>query len=379
MRVGKTVLLAAGLASAHLALLNLAILAQGVSCLFWPSLVVRLVLLVVAAPPLGLQGLLDIRMGLAVPSLILFWLYHLAFILCWQRMRTLWTVLKSPPVHTRRALLFGTSALALGSVGIAQGSQDLHVVKRKLPLADLPPQLAGLRVALLADLHRGPAVGQSYLEDVIAVVNDLNPDLVLMPGDFVSKSNHYYQDLTLALKELRPTIGSFATLGNHDHWEGADGCIEALLQAGVIPLQNRSLTIDCNRKIVEQAGQGLCLAGVDDLWTGRPDIDAALKNVPASRPVLLLSHNPDFVETAKECGYRVDLQLSGHTHGGQIVLPGLGPLATASAFGTKYVAGWAEGPRWPVFTTTGVGTSSVPVRIGTQPEVVLFALERRLE
>ena len=79
-------------------------------------------------------------------------------------------------------------------------------------------------------------------------------------------------------------------------------------------------------------------------------------------------------ELETEENYRVDLQVSGHTHGGQILLPGLGPVATASRFGTKYLSGWAQGPRWRVYTTVGIGTSMVPVRVGTTPEIVVFRL-----
>jgi predicted MPP superfamily phosphohydrolase len=372
MKLWKRLLLAVLLAGLHLFTLDFSTFAQSIPFLFWPSLAVRVLALLVAAPALCVRGLLDIKMGLALPIWLCLLGLHLVLPYVLERGRNAWRVLKAPTVRSRRNLFVGAGFLAAGATGVARETTHLEIRRQELALPDLPSELSGLKVALVADLHRGPAVSQNFLEEVVSRVNSLRPDLVLMPGDFVSKSPSYFKDITSALKGLNPRIGSFATLGNHDIWEGRDEATVALEAAGVRLLQNRSTYLSRLLQITDTPCQGLCLAGVDDLWAGEPDLDMALGSVPSEVPVILLSHNPDVAETQNDS--RVDVQFSGHTHGGQIVLPGLGPLATASAHGTKYVSGWAQGPRWKVFTTVGVGTSTIPVRVGASPEIVLFTL-----
>ena len=335
-----------------------------------------MVLLVLAAVPLGVRAFLDLHAGVVLPGPVAFFLYYIAVLALLPRIVALRRAIKAPAHIGRRSLFVGTGVLALGAVGVAESSKNLQVLNKHLPLRDLPSGFEGTKVALLADLHRGPAVGREYLEEVVARVNSLQPDIVLMPGDFVSKSSSYYPDIQRILSGLNPRIASFATLGNHDHWEGAEGALAALDGAGVLALQNRALYVGPEGRVGERPAPGaLCLAGVDDLWVGEPNIEF-LADVPTDKPVILLSHHPDIAEKFKDCGHRVDVQFSGHTHGGQVVLPGVGPLATASAYGTKYVYGWAEGPSWPVFTTCGIGTSTIPVRVGTTAEIVLFELRK---
>lgn len=372
MKLWKRLLLASVLAAIHLLVLAGASYLQSVSLLFWPSLALRTLALVLAAPALGLRGLMDLKLGMAVPSWLCFWISDLVLLYLMDKLRAVRKVLRSPTVRSRRILFAGTGVALVGATGVARETTQIEVRQRNLPLKDLPPELSGLRIALLADLHRGPAVSQGFLEEVLERVNSLKPDIILMPGDFVSKSRSYYQDLEIALSRLSPTIGSFATLGNHDIWEGREEAMAALSSAGVHTLQNRSLFLSTQRQLSEQPNGGLCLAGVDDLWSGEPDLKLALESVPQNIPVILLSHNPDLAESDEAKDFRVDLQVSGHTHGGQIVLPGIGALATASRYGTKYLSGWNEGPYWPVYTTVGVGTSSIPVRVGASPEIVVF-------
>jgi predicted MPP superfamily phosphohydrolase len=374
MRLAKIVALALLLTLGHLFVLKACIAWQSYPHLFWPSLVLRLLLLVIAAPPLGLEGLAALKWGIHLYRPGIFLAYYLLLFFLGSKLKNLWDAISSEPVKARRMLFAGTGVMTLGALGLAKVARDLTVVHHTLPLKELPPELANLKIVLLADLHRGPAVSQAYLLEVIELVNAQQPDIVLMPGDFVSKSKRYYPDLTEALAKLNPSVGTFATLGNHDHWEGAEEALEALAKAGVVHLQNRHLYLTPDRQIVDRAKRGLCLAGVDDYWCGSPDSEH-LKDVTSNNPVILLSHNPDVCEVEKTQQHRVDFQVSGHTHGGQVVLPGLGPVATASGFGTKYLYGWNEGPNWPVYTTSGIGTSTVPVRLGTKPELVVFTLE----
>lgn len=376
MRFMKLLFLACALALGHLLLLKVALITQALPYMFWPSVGFRLLLLVLAGIPFALQNLLHLKLGWYPHSIIIYSLYYLGVLLVWPRLTALWKVVKAPSSASRRAVLLGGSVVALGTAGVAQQNFHLHTLRFPLMLKDLPESLRGLKVAVVADLHRGPSMSQAFLVETVKLINSLQPDIVLMPGDFIAKSPRFYPDIQRALSGLSPGIASFATLGNHDHWEGKEKALNCLHGAGVVTLQNRALYLGADRSVNNrgQAGKSLCLAGVDDLWEGKPDFDF-LAHVPAGIPVLLMAHNPDVAEKFSDCGHRVDLQLSGHTHGGQIVLPGVGALATASAYGDKYLYGWSEGPSWPVFTTCGVGTSTVPVRVGTQSEVVLFTLE----
>jgi predicted MPP superfamily phosphohydrolase len=132
------------------------------------------------------------------------------------------------------------------------------------------------------------------------------------------------------------------------------------------------------RRLVGSAREGLCLAGVGDLWEDRCDYGAALDGVAGGVPRILLSHNPDVAEEAGflQSGYRVDLMLSGHTHGGQVSLPGVGAPVTNSRFGQKYAKGLVAGPVCPVFVSRGLGMTVMPVRWGVRPEIAVIELER---
>src|SRR4051794_38533028 len=128
---------------------------------------------------------------------------------------------------------------------------------------------------------------------------------------------------------------------------------------------------------MDQAPEGLAICGVADLWESRPDYELALGGLPADMPRLLLSHNPDVAEEPRfvRSGLRVDLMVSGHTHGGQIWVPGLGTPMVPSRYGQKYVQGWVEGPVCPVFVCRGVGMSGLPVRFGVPPEIAVLELQ----
>jgi predicted MPP superfamily phosphohydrolase len=144
-----------------------------------------------------------------------------------------------------------------------------------------------------------------------------------------------------------------------------------------VPLiDNARLFVTPQRRLVQGAREGLCLAGVGDLWEDKCLYDKALGGVPGGMPRILLSHNPDVAEESQflQSGYRVDLMLSGHTHGGQISLPVIGAPVTNSAFGQKYAKGLVAGPVCPVFITRGLGMTVMPVRVGVRPEISVIEL-----
>jgi predicted MPP superfamily phosphohydrolase len=369
-------LLALLLALLDLGLGQAMLLAQGLPGMLWPAFILRMALLAPILPAMALRFWAELHLGFAPPIVLLVWALFLGYATLWTRLRALRATIAEPSVPGRRAFLAGGGVLVASGYGVASAYPAPQISRLRLPLRNLPHGLAGKRLVLLADLHRGPAIDKAYLDGVIRAVNRLQPDIVLLPGDFVSASSAYYADISAVLSKLRPRIAALATLGNHDHWEGAQEAESALARAGVLMLQNRSLHLGEDGRLSAFGQRGLCLAGVDDLHTGKPDLERALAGVDGGVPRILLSHNPDLVEDdkARASEQRVDLQLSGHTHGGQIVLPGVGPIISGSAYGTRYMAGWAQGPDWPVYTTRGIGASIIPVRIGAPPEIVVLDL-----
>jgi uncharacterized protein len=203
------------------------------------------------------------------------------------------------------------------------------------------------------------------------MTNALQPDIVALVGNFVHRHDYYIAPAIEELGKLKGAIGRFAVRGNHDNQNYHSlhnfrplSCA-ALADAMLPDLKNCGVWI-------ERGGNRLRICGVGDLWTDYQDLDKALGGATERDAVLLLSHNPDFVETI--CGRRVGLVLSGHTHGGQIVLPGYGAPIVPSRYGQKYLYGLVQGPACPVFVTRGVGTVTPPVRFLCRPEVVLITL-----
>lgn len=275
------------------------------------------------------------------------------------------------------SLAVGAAALSLGAYGTAIENRALEVTRLPFAVKDLPAELEGLRIAFMADLHAGPFTPNDYLAEVARQVNALQPDLVLIPGDFVDKHGRYFDDAARMLSMLRPAIGTLGTLGNHDHWEGTALAHRKLTEAGVTLIDNDRVFLTKDRRITRRPqDEALALAGVGDLWVDKPDLQKALSGIGPSTPRLLLSHNPDFAEEAPDKTARVDLMLSGHTHGGQMRVPLLGTPFLPSRYGQKYASGLVQGPAWPVYVTRGIGVAGSPVRLGVRPELTLLTLTR---
>ncbi|MET0622565.1 MAG: metallophosphoesterase [Pyrinomonadaceae bacterium] len=240
---------------------------------------------------------------------------------------------------------------------------------------------AGLKVALLTDLHVGaPHMSLGRLRRVVERTNAEAPDVVLITGDFVIggpkdkegerggvAGGTFVEPEPIAgeLKHLRAPLGVYAVLGNHDWWFDGERITRALEGAGLRVLENGAAR-------VERGGHTLWLAGVADLWTRRPDVETALREVPAGDPVILFTHNPDIFPTVPA---RVSLTVAGHTHGGQVNLPLFGRPVVPSRFGQRYAFGHVEEGGRHLYVGGGVGTSIVPVRFRVPPEVVVLSLE----
>lgn len=289
-----------------------------------------------------------------------------------------------PPGLSRRKFL-GTGAKLLASGATASLGYTLlleprwvSVTRRAFPIRGLPPTLDGLRVAQLTDIHLGPWISLGYVRDVIRKTNELEPDLILLTGDYVHQSPKYIDPAVSALAGLRARIGIVGVLGNHDWWEGVRLTRRAFDRTGIPLIDNARIFLSPERALVKQSSEGLCIAGVGDLLEDRCLYKDALGGVPEAMPRLLLSHNPDVAEERGlvEGGFRVDLMLSGHTHGGQIWIPGLGTPVVPSRFGQKYARGLVQGPVCPVFTSSGIGMTVLPLRLGVPPEIAVIELKR---
>lgn len=271
---------------------------------------------------------------------------------------------------TRRWFLKGLAGSVVAGLPAAAGAVYVTYVEPnwprlervEVPLARLPAALDGFRVIQLSDLHRGPDVAQEDVARAVDLALRQEVDLVVLTGDYVSGSASYASSCAEALSALLELGDVVACLGNHDHWTDADAVAQALADVGIDVLRNAARPV----------AQGLWLAAVDDVWERQSDLDRALERVPAGAVVLLLAHEPDYADDVAADG-RVDLQLSGHSHGGQVCLPLIGP-PILPYLAHKYPAGLYEVDRMWLYVNRGVGLVAPAVRFNCRPEVTVLTL-----
>jgi hypothetical protein len=261
-------------------------------------------------------------------------------------------------------------ALVLAVWGFIAEPASLRVREYRLEIPRWPAGRAGMRVALIADLHVGsPFNGLSKLDEVVTRANAARPDLVLIAGDLVIQDvmgGRFVPPESIApmLGRLRAPLGVYAVLGNHDRWLDGPRVLRALRRARIPVLEDRAIEIS-------RGGPAFWLVGISDLWTSRHDVRGALAQVPPGPPVLAFMHNPDVFPRIPS---RVSLTLAGHTHGGQVNLPFFGRLIVPSHYGERYAIGHVvEGGRH-LFVTPGIGTSILPVRFRVPPEISILRL-----
>ena len=259
-----------------------------------------------------------------------------------------------------KALLAGSIGAGTGAIahGYAYERHHLHLVREDLPVAGLPPPLDGLRVGFITDLHHSAFVSQADVAEAASLILAERPDLIVLGGDYVTNfDRRYAQPCAEALSRLTAGHGVFAVLGNHDD----DRHVTTALRArGFVVLRDTRTTLSIR-------GARLDLAGVR-FWTR--DLRALARLLdPASPATLLIAHDPRRIVQAAELA--VPAMLSGHTHGGQVVIPGVGPLA-ARRF--PVVAGSGRRGDTHIFVSRGVGTVLVPMRVNCPPDVALLTL-----
>jgi hypothetical protein len=269
-----------------------------------------------------------------------------------------------------KALLHTLAAGAAAAVGGHYYSTKFEpnrlVVERvDIPIKGLHPDLHGFRIAQLSDIHLHPYTRLDLVQAAVAHVNQLQPDLVLLTGDYVLESAHTIFDLAPVLATLTAGFGVLAGIGNHDLWTNADIVHEGLTQAGIPLLRNSGRALEIGRAV-------LFVAGLDDGWSGRPNLDTALAARPAGAATVLMFHEPDLADAIAPDG-RINLQLSGHSHGGQVRLPGLG-APILPYLGQKYDQGlYSLRDMW-LYTNRGLGVVGPPVRFNCPPEVTDLTL-----
>jgi predicted MPP superfamily phosphohydrolase len=284
----------------------------------------------------------------------------------WARLRS------SPPEDPERRIvmarwlsaLVGMGAVALGGIGVANALRAVAVKRVRIELKKLPASASGYRIALLSDVHVGPTIGKDFIADIVQRVNALEPDLVAIAGDLVDGSVAALGPLLAPLAQLRAKDGVFFITGNHEYYSGVDEWLAFLPTLGIRVLVNERVAIG--------GEAGFDLAGVEDIsahgFEGhRPDLPRALQGRDPSRALVLLAHQPKAIVEAERLG--VDLQLSGHTHGGQIF-----PWMYAVGLDQPYVSGLHDHGNAKIYVSCGTGYWGPPMRLGAPAEITHIEL-----
>ena len=274
-----------------------------------------------------------------------------------------WTIAHLGPVPMPAWLALAPFALAL--YGALFGARVLRRERVTVPVAGLPSGWRGARIVQLSDLHAGRHITKQRLHAIARRAARLAPDLLVVTGDIVHNSPAFAAQAAEAIASIPTRHGAFACLGNHDFWAGADAVDRELQRAGVTVLRNRGV-------LLERGGDTLWLCGVDDPWGGRADIRAALHGRPEGAATVLLSHQPNTWRRAQQLG--VHLQLSGHTHGGQVALLWLHRSLSLARLITPFVAGLYRAGESYLYVNRGAGSVMPMVRLGARPEVTELTL-----
>ena len=286
-----------------------------------------------------------------------------------------YNAVSSAPVDPERRLaisrgiagIVSLAALGAAATGTVSALGQVALRAVRVPLRRLSPSMSGFRIAQLTDLHIGPTLGKGWLKDVVARTNAANPDMIVITGDLVDGSVAALRDETAPLADLKAKHGVFFVTGNHEYYSGADEWIAELTRLGIRVLRNERVAIG--------GDDGFDLAGVDD-WSSKrfgnghgPDLTRALAGRDPARELVLLAHQPKQIHEAAAQG--VGLQLSGHTHGGQIF-----PWGLAVRLDQPYVAGLDQHLDTMIYVSRGTGFWGPPMRVGAPSEIAVLELVR---
>jgi uncharacterized protein len=258
------------------------------------------------------------------------------------------------------AIFAGLTAAGLTGYGVATATGPPQVKRVRIPLGRLDRRMDGYRIALVSDIHIGPMRGRAHTERIVAMANRLDADLIAIVGDLVDGNVAEFGAAAAPLRDLRARRGSYFVTGNHEYYSGYQQWVDEVARLGVRPLRNERVELG-----------GIDLAGVNDLtgeeYEDAPDLGRALNGRDTARPVILLAHQPIQVHEAARHG--VDLQLSGHTHGGQMF-----PFHLLVRLQQPVVSGLATVDGTRLYVTNGAGFWGPPVRVGAPPAIALVEL-----
>ncbi|MGB0992920.1 MAG: metallophosphoesterase [Akkermansiaceae bacterium] len=269
---------------------------------------------------------------------------------------------------TRRRFITTSLAVAGGAFVYARWIEPRHltVTRRTITLPRLPSALDGIVIAQLTDLHHQPDVHDALMAEAIDLVNRENPHIIALTGDYITKETNVFSPLMAHLQNLRAQHAIYAVAGNHDRWHGDLTTFQSSFrQAGFDFLLNQG-------SLLEILGEKLFIAGTDSVWGGSADPSATMQG-HREEPVIALVHEPDYFDTM-QANHRLDLQLSGHTHGGQCRVPLIGYAPVGVRYGRKYVYGEFQQNNSRLFVSRGLGTVGYPVRFACAPEVAFLTL-----
>ena len=258
-----------------------------------------------------------------------------------------------------RELAGNVSKIAKSAIDEAN---SLSLERVSIRLARLPKKLDGFRIIHLSDTHHSPFTNLQHIERAIKIANRLKPDMFVLTGDYVSHETKYIAPVAKALGELRSEFGTYACLGNHDHWTDPDLVVKRFEAVGIRMLVNDGFRF-------EARGASFWMAGVDDHMVGKTDLVTALKGSFPDEMKLLLAHNPLIFRQATR--YAVDLTLSGHTHGGQVKMRDPEKRLLPKR---KLSSGLHRRKDSQIYITRGIGTVVLPIRYQCPPEISLLEL-----
>lgn len=244
-------------------------------------------------------------------------------------------------------------------------SRWIKTKKIEISSNEIPTSFNNKKIVFITDIHHGPFLSIERVIQLVKRINKLEPDLVLMGGDYVHREPEYIKPLFDELANLKSKHGIYAVLGNHDHWEDAELTKNLMLRNGIKICDNKSYWLRVDNDSIK-------IGGVGDLWEDSQILDNTTNDIQESDFSILISHSPDYIEQINT--NMIDLTLSGHTHGGQVTFFGFWAPILPSKYGQKYRYGLHHFENTTAYISSGIGTITPPVRFFCRPEIVLIDL-----
>lgn len=272
----------------------------------------------------------------------------------------------------KRLFSFSLSSLILTGVGYSYARyiepRQLKITKHEIHSSKLPQSFDGIRIVLFSDTHLGHYYSIEDFSNLINLINEQAADIILFTGDLLDAPNRYEDVNKVAplLKELRAPLGKYSIYGNHDHGGYGSEIIKDIMEQSEF-----KLLVNKHEKLFNRYNEYIFISGLDDSMLGNPDPEKALQNIDPNIFSILLAHQPDIADRIVD--YPVDVQLSGHSHGGQVQLPFYGPIFTPIGATTYFEGFYQVGPV-QLYVNRGIGTTRVPFRFLSSPELTIFTL-----